>query len=350
MGSETMKFEGELARRVQAPHVVTVGSCTAAMLLSLHVLGIGRGDEVICPSLTWCSTANAILYRGAKVIFCDINPDNFCVMPEDICKRITRRTRAVIVVHFGGFAVDVLQLRSVLPKHIAIIEDAAHAFGARYPNGELVGSSGNLVCFSFYANKNLSTAEGGAVALFDRKKANKIQSLRQHGLPIDAWKRFTHPRAILFSAALKELGYKANYTDLQAALGRVQLRRFSSMQSHRSQIAALYGKFLKKNLPWVLPQASVTCDRHAKHLFPIRIRKNSRIKRDWVLRELRKKGIGATVHYAPLHKMPLYENSKTNNLPFTDEVGAEILTLPISASIQRREAAWVCKKLVEVLT
>ena len=350
MGPETITFEKELSAAVQAPHVVTVGSCTAALLISLHALGIGKGDEVICPSLTWCSTANAILYRGAKVIFCDINPDNFCVMPEDICKRITRRTRAVMVVHFGGFAVDVLKLRSVLPKHIAIIEDAAHAFGSRYPNGELVGSSGNLVCFSFYANKNLSTAEGGAVALFDRKKANKIQSLRQHGLPIDAWKRFTHPRAILFSAALKELGYKANYTDLQAALGRVQLRRFSSMQSHRSQIAALYGKFLNKNLPWVLPQAGVTCDRHAKHLFPIRIRKNSRIKRDWVLRELRKKGIGATVHYAPLHKMPLYENSKTNNLPFTDEVGAEILTLPISASIQRREAAWVCKKLAEVLT
>ena len=350
MGSETIKFEKELARRIHAPHVVAVGSCTAAMMLSLHVFGVGKGDEVICPSLTWCSTANVVLYQGARPVFCDIDPTTFCVTPGSILEKVTPRTKAVMVVHFGGFAVDVLRLRLVLPKHIAIIEDAAHAFGARYPNGELVGSSGNLVCFSFYANKNLSTAEGGAVALFDQKKADKIRSLRQHGLPIDAWKRFTHPKAILFSAALKELGYKANYTDLQAALGRVQLRRFSSMQSHRSKIAAVYGKFLKKNLPWVLPQASVTCDRHAKHLFPIRIRKNSRIKRNWVLRELRKKGIGATVHYAPLHKMPLYENSKTNNLPFTEEVGAEILTLPISASIQRREAIWVCKKLVEVLT
>ena len=349
MGPETITFEKELSAAVQAPHVVTVGSCTAALLISLHALGIGKGDEVICPSLTWCSTANSVLYRGAKVIFCDIDPTNFCMNLQAIRQKITYRTRAVMVVHFGGFAVDVHRLRSMLPKQIAIIEDAAHAFGACYPNGYPVGSSGNLVCFSFYANKNLSSAEGGAVALFDRKMADKIRSLRQHGLPIDAWKRYTHPKAILFSAAIKELGYKANYTDVQAALGRVQLQRFYKMQSHRSQIAVLYHDFLIKNLAGVLPQASVTCVRHAKHLFAVRIRKNGVIKRDGVLRELRKRGVGATVHYVPLHKMPLYKHPKQNKLPITDEVSDEILTLPISACIQREEAVWVCKKLVEVL-
>lgn len=349
MGPETVTFEKELSAAVKAPYVATVSSCTAAMFLSLHALGIGKGDEIICPSLTWCSTANAVLYRGAKAVFCDINPDNFCMASENIFKKITRRTRAVIVVHFGGFAVDVQKLRSELPPNIAIVEDAAHAFGARYPQGEPVGSSGNLVCFSFYANKNLSTAEGGAVALFGKKEADKIRSLRQHGLPIDAWKRFTHPKAILFSAALKELGYKANYTDLQAALGRVQLKRFPSMQSHRSQIATLYEQFIKTNLPEVLPQAGLSCDRHAKHLFPIRIKKNSRITRDRVLKELRKRGVGATIHYAPLHKMPLYKNPKKNKLPVTDEVSSEILTLPISPSIQKNEAIWVCKKLLEIL-
>lgn len=121
------------------------------------------------------------------------------------------------------------------------------------------------------------------------------------------------------------------------------------MQSHRSQIATLYEQFIKTNLPEVLPQTGLTCDRHAKHLFPIRIKKNSRITRDRVLKELRKRGVGATIHYAPLHKMPLYKNPKKNNLPVTDEVSSEILTLPISASIQKNKAIWVCKKLLEIL-
>ena len=127
MGSETIKSEKELARRIHAPHVVAVGSCTAAMVLSLHVLGVGKGDEVICPSLTWCSTANVVLYQGARPVFCDIDPTTFCVTPDLILEKATSRTRAVIAVRFGGFAVDVLKLRSVLTKHIAIIEDAARA-------------------------------------------------------------------------------------------------------------------------------------------------------------------------------------------------------------------------------
>ncbi|MFM9912014.1 MAG: DegT/DnrJ/EryC1/StrS family aminotransferase, partial [Methylophilaceae bacterium] len=191
MGPETIAFEKELEAFVEAPYVVTVNSCTSALFLSLLVSGVGPDDEVICPSLTWCSTANVALYLGARIVFCDVDIDTLCVTVDSILEKITPRTKAVMVVHMGGLAVDVAALRKKIPAHIEIIEDAAHAIGAKYPNGKPVGSSGNLTCFSFYANKNLSTGEGGAVALHDEGKAERLRSLRQHGLSSDAWKRFS---------------------------------------------------------------------------------------------------------------------------------------------------------------
>jgi dTDP-4-amino-4,6-dideoxygalactose transaminase len=213
MGSETIAFERELSDFLGAPHVVTVNSCTSALFLSLLAFGVGPGDEVICPSLTWCSTANAALYLGATPIFCDVDPESLCLSSETVLKKITEKTKAVVAVHFGGLAVDIETFRSALPEPIHIIEDAAHALGSCYKNGKPVGSSGNLTCFSFYANKNLSTGEGGAIALFDSPTAERLQSLRQHALPIDAWKRFTHPKSILLSNPLTELDYKISYTD-----------------------------------------------------------------------------------------------------------------------------------------
>src|SRR5262249_4640770 len=215
---ETIAFERELAAYVGAPYVVAVSSCTAALFLSLLVSGVGPGDEVICPSLTWCSTANAALYLGATPVFCDIDADTLCPTTEHILAKVTTKTKAVMVVHFGGLAVDVDRLRAALPSSVVIVEDAAHALRARFDNGRWVGASANLTCFSFYANKNLSTGEGGAIALADSALAERLQSLRQHGLPLDAWKRFTDPQNLLLSNPLDTLGYKMNYTDLQAAI------------------------------------------------------------------------------------------------------------------------------------
>ena len=159
MGPETLAFESELAAAIGAPHIVTTSSCTSAMLVSLKALGIGPGDEVVCPSLTWCSTANAAIYLGATPVLCDVDPQTLCVHPETVLSVLTPRTRALMVVHFGGLAADVEALRSALPPAVAIVEDAAHAFGSRYADGSAVGASGNPVCFSFYANKTLSTGK-----------------------------------------------------------------------------------------------------------------------------------------------------------------------------------------------
>ena len=347
MGPETIAFEQELSDVIGAPQVVAVSSCTAAMSLCLRALDIGPGDEVICPSLTWCSTANAALYQGARPVFCDIDAANFCVTPDSILAKVTARTRAVMVVHFGGFTVDVGRLRSMLPDHVSIVEDAAHAMGARYPDGRPVGSSGNLVCYSFYANKNVSTGEGGAVATFDAKKADHIRSLRQHALPINAWKRFTHAQTVLLSQQLTELGYKANYTDLQAALGRVQLRRLPEMSALRLKLAKRYLTKLAGLEAQIEPQAGLADLAHARHLFPIRITPASRLARDQVLLELRQRNIGATVHYALLHLMPLY--SSTTSLPDSEALGREILTLPISASMTIEDIDYVCGHLVALV-
>jgi perosamine synthetase len=351
MGAETLAFENELAQVLGAPYVVTVNSCTSALFLSLLVLGVKAGDEVICPSLTWCATANAALYLGARPVFCEIDPDTLNVTTDHVLARVTARTKAVVVVHFGGLAVDVAELRSRLPAGVAIVEDAAHALGARFSDGTRVGSSGNLTCFSFYANKNISTGEGGAVALFDGAMAERLQSLRQNALPINAWKRFTHSKTILLSAELTELGYKMNYTDLQAALGRVQLARQAEFEAARLEIAKHYAEGLAGLAVPLRAQKDCTHPYHARHLFTVQIPSSgSKMSRDEILPALRDRNIGATIHYAPLHTMRLYTGGgRPAALPVTEQVGRSIMTLPISASMSLEDADYVLDELRRVL-
>lgn len=348
LGPETLAFEAELAAACGAAHVVTVNSCTSALFLSLLVAGVGPGDEVVVPSLTWISTANAARHLGATPVFCDVDPGTLSVTPESVAACLTPRTKAVVVVHLGGHAVDVAAIRAVVPAPVAIVEDAAHAFGSRFAEGLPVGSSGNLTCFSFYANKNLSTAEGGAVALADPGVAERIRSLRQHALPTDAWKRYIDPR-VVGGQPIVEVGYKMNYTDLQAAIGRVQLRRQQEFAARRLSIARLYEAALAR-VPWPVPiQAGVTDAAHARHLFLVQVPPVAGAgTRDAVLAELRRRNIGASIHYAPVHRMPLYAGHRAR-VPVTDAVTPRLLTLPISASMSDDDARQVAAAFADVL-
>ena len=349
MGPETIAFEKELSEYIGAPEVVTVNSCTSALFLALLVEGIGPGDEVIVPSLTWCATANAALYLGAKPVFCDVDPQSMCVTPETITAKITPRTKAVIVVHYGGYAIDVEGLRALLPADIAIIEDAAHALGSVYSNGKRVGASGNTVCFSFYANKNLSTADGGAIALFDSDKAEHLRCLRMSGLESNAWSRFTKP-STAFVAGVAELGYKMNFTDLQAAIGRVQLQRLGGMAVARKTVAEHYRKTMTEaglDIPF---QSQAFDDRHARHLLvgffdP----KKTGIRRDELLLSLRDSNIGASIHYRPLHGQPLYCRDGLASLPVTERLAEQIMTLPISARMTRDDVDYVVHLLTKLI-
>jgi perosamine synthetase len=348
MGPETLAFENELALTLGVPQVVTVNSCTSALYLSLLLKGVGEGDEVICPSLTWCATANAAVYLGARPVFCDIDPETLCISTKSILEKVTERTRAVIVVHFGGFAADVEEIRAALPSRVAIVEDAAHAFGSRFPDGTAVGASGNLTCFSFYANKNLSTGEGGAIALFNAEEADHIRSLRQNGMPINAWSRYSKPKSVLYSN-LTELGYKMNFIDLQAAIGRVQLRRQPELQSRRADIARLYCDELESLEPQLGFQREVLHPRHARHLFTVTLPLDEMtISRDEFLLQLRALNIGASIHYAPLHMMPLYAPFEPSRLARTEELADAILTLPISSSMTLDDARAVTAGFQEV--
>ena len=349
MGPETIAFEKELAEYLGAPCVVTVNSCTSALFLSLLVQGVGPGDEVICPSLTWCSSANVALYLGAKPVFCDVDPDTLCLTPELVKAKLTPKTKAVMVVHLAGLAVEVEEIRAVLPRHVAIVEDAAHALGAKFKDGRPVGSSGNLTCFSFYANKNLSTGEGGAIALSDAKKAERLRSLRQHGMPVDAWRRFSHPKSIIMSE-LTVLGYKMNYTDLQACIGRVQLKRQPEFHAVRLAIATHYYEHLKSVTPAVKFTSNILHNYHARHLFMIQLPLDKmRMTRDELLLELRARNIGASIHYAPLHSMPLYSGESRTKLANTENLCDRIMTLPISASMSQEDTDYVIGHLKELM-
>jgi dTDP-4-amino-4,6-dideoxygalactose transaminase len=348
MGPETAAFEQDLADALQAAHVVTVNSCTSALFLSLIAAGIGSGDEVIVPSLTWISTANAVRYAGATPVFCDIDAGALVVTPASIRASLTPRTKAVIVVHLGGLAVDVDAIRRALPAHIAIIEDAAHAFGSQFAQGRPVGSSGNLTCFSFYANKNLATGEGGAIATEDPAIADRLRSLRQHALPQDAWKRYINARS-LGSLAVDELGYKANYTDLQAAIGRVQLRRQPEFFARRLAIARIYSAGLSGFRYPIAAQTRVTDPAHARHLFLVQLPVEELGQtRNEILAALRQLNIGVSLHYQPIHTMPLYGGGR-QRLPVTERVAERILTLPISASMSIDDAREVLAALDQVL-
>jgi dTDP-4-amino-4,6-dideoxygalactose transaminase len=337
MGPETVAFEHELESYCNAKNVVTVNSCTSALHLSLLVHGIKPGDEVICPSFTWCSTANAAEYLGAKVIFCDINPDTYCIDSNTVMEKVSEKTKAVIPVHMAGLTAEIDKIRAELPESCTIIEDAAHALGACYNSGKPVGSSGNLTCFSFYANKNLSTAEGGAIALSDPKIAERLRSLRLHGLSSDAWDRFTTLKK--FTPEMLELGYKMNYTDLQAAIGRVQLARQGEFQKRRLEIAEYYISRLKKNNLAIHTQKDILHPHHSRHLFLVEIPlENIDKARDEIISGMRKENIGASIHYKPVHQMPYYAKKVHQSLPVTERIAERIMTLPISAHMTVNDA------------
>jgi perosamine synthetase len=351
MGQVSIDFEKKIENYLDANHCLLVSSCTDALFLSLKSLNIGPGDEVIVPSFTWCSTVNSIIYTGATPVFCDVELDTFNVDFSDVLKKITNKTKAVLVVHFGGLAVEVKKLKTLLPGNISIVEDAAHAFGSKYQDGSYVGSSGNLTCFSFYANKNLSTGDGGAITFQNDDKKEVIEKLRMNGLSKDAWSRFISRENPLVNP-IESLGYKMNYTDLQASIGIVQLSRINKLVRKRNRVFQRYLiEFAKINIGPIF-QSRIESNEHSKHLLTVLLeRVDSLEKRNRLVFIMRKKGIGISVHYQPLHSQPFYQqfirNEKLNN---TDYIGDRIITLPISSSMKLKNVNKIIKTLNEVLS
>jgi dTDP-4-amino-4,6-dideoxygalactose transaminase len=350
-GPKTARFEAEFARYVGASFAVAVNSCTAALHLALVVSGITEGDEVITTPLTFAATANVIIHQKARPVFADIDPGTLNIDPQAVERAITPRTKAIIPVHFGGLSCAMNELSAIAKQHdLKIIEDAAHAVGTRY-QGRMIGGLGNLTCFSFYANKNLTTAEGGMVVSENKSEAERLAIYRLHGLSRDAWKRYQSHRLVLSDAVYP--GYKYNMTDLQASLGLHQLQKQEKFLTIRERYAQMYDTAFA-DLPGVRRQPRPTdgVNRHALHLYVLILDPNQyRVDRDQIVAALLAENIGAAIHYRALHTHPYYRDQfgfEADDFPQAAAVGSNIFTLPLTPGMTEENVREVIEAVHKV--
>jgi dTDP-4-amino-4,6-dideoxygalactose transaminase len=335
-GPKVKRFEQDFAEAVGSRHAIAVNSCTAALHLSLAACGIGPGDEVVVPTMTFCATANVVVHLGARPVLADVDANGLmCV--GSLQRVITSRTRAIVPVHFAGQACDLDAILSLAAHHnVPVIEDAAHAAGAAY-KGKPIGNHGRATAFSFYATKNMTTGEGGMVTTDDDELAALIRRLALHGMSRDAWKRYTEEGSWYYEVL--EPGYKDNMTDVQAALGIHQLRRLESFITHRRAIAAQYdhafAQYDEMELPVELPDR-----KHVYHVYPIRLRPESGISRAAFISQMKQANIGTSVHFIPLHRHPYYRDSLgccLEHFPMAEQLYAGYVSLPLYPAMTRED-------------
>jgi len=342
-------FEERLAAYLGARHVVAVGSCTAGLHLALVAAGVQPGDEVITTPFTFVATVNAIAHAGATPVLVDIDRETLNLAPERVAEAITPRTTAVLPVHFGGRPLDVVAYERLADEHgVWIVEDAAHAVGA-VAAGARIGGRGHprvLSVFSFYPNKNVASAEGGALALADGELAERLRRLRLHGLDVDAWKRYRTER--YRPSLATEAGFKYNWTDVQAAIALGQLQKLEGFLATREYLAEVYDGLLS-DVPSVrvLDRGVSGLDyRHALHLYQVAVELPPPA-RDRVVARLLDQRIGAAVHYIGLNHHPAYRTDE--RFPASDWASDALLTLPLHPQLDDADLGRVAEALAEVL-
>lgn len=337
-GPRTERFENAVARAVHAKHAVACSSCTDALHIALTALDVGPGDEVILPVLTFTATAHAVLYRGARPVFADIAPETMNVSVRDIERRITRRTKVILPVHYGGNPCDMDSIRRLARKCGAhVVEDAAHAIGARY-RGRPIGSLSDMTCFSFYATKNITTAEGGMITTNNKIWAERAKRLTMYGIS-DArriWGERFKPKGT-WDYDVTELGYKANMPDVLAAIGIHQLRRLGQFTKTRRRYAHIYMERLS-GIPGIAFQKTEPKSFHCRHLFPVILPPS--VDRNELIVRLKSAGIGASVLWRPLHLHTFFRQrlkTKKGDYPNAEKVFQHLINLPISPAISERQ-------------
>lgn len=323
-GAKTREFETAFASAVGARHAVAVNSCTAALHLALAVHDIGPGDEVIVPTMTFAATAEVVTYLGAKLVLVDIDPQTMCIDTAALAAAITPMTKAVMPVHYGGQAADMNTVLELAKAHnIIVIEDAAHAFPSSY-RGTPVGSLGDMTCFSFYANKTITTGEGGMLVTDDEDLASRARQLSLHGLDRTAWNRW-ETRAS-WDYDIVEPGFKYNMTDVAAAMGIVQLARAVEFAETRRSLALAYLEEFAGSP--IEPIRVEHPEDSAWHLFAVQL--PNRSARDSAVEALRSNNIGSSVHYRPLHLHSYYRGSfQADAFPVATAAFDRLLSLPL---------------------
>ncbi|WP_457330931.1 DegT/DnrJ/EryC1/StrS family aminotransferase [Rhizobacter sp. P5_C2] len=332
-GPKTKRFEEDFTAFLGDPglHSMAVNSATAGLHLALEALGIGPGDEVITTTHTFTATAEVVRYLGADVVLVDIDPRTLCIDVAVVEAAITPRTKAILPVHYAGLAADMQSLLALAKRHgLKVVEDAAHALPTTV-GGRLVGTlDSDVTVFSFYANKTITTGEGGMVVTRDAELAKRIKVMRLHGMSRDAFDRFT-AKVPSWYYEIVAPGFKYNLTDIASALGIHQLKRARAFQQRRTELAALYDEALA-GLPVVLPPKPPAGEQHAWHLYVLRLADGAKVSRDVLIERLFAAGIGCSVHYIPLHLQPYWRERydlKPAQFPQSQLAYERMLSLPL---------------------
>ncbi|MDZ7262138.1 MAG: DegT/DnrJ/EryC1/StrS family aminotransferase [candidate division KSB1 bacterium] len=347
MGNVTEEFEKQFANYLEVKYAFAVASGTAALHIAHQVLGLTKGDEVICPSLTFVATANSILYTGATPILADItSPGDLNMSPESVLEQITSRTKAITVVQCGGYPCNMDRIMEIAKRyHLYVIEDAAHAPGAEY-TGKKIGTIGDIGCFSFFSNKNMTTGEGGMIVTNNGQLAEKIKRMRSHGMTTLTWDRH---KGHAFTYDVVDLGYNYRIDEIRSAIGLIQLNKLNENNERRKTIVQLYRKYLESMSDISLPFTEYR-GKPSFHIFPSLLKEG--ISRKDFIRELNKKGVQASVHYPPIHQFTYYKkkyNYTEGMLPKTEIVGKRELTLPLYPTMSDADVSYVSNAVQETI-
>ena len=348
-GPKTKEFEKKFAEKFGAPAALAVNSCTAALHTALVGLGIGPGDEVITTPMTFCSTVNVIEQVGARPVLVDVEPDTLNIDPDKIEDAVTPKTKAIMPVHYSGHPVDLDAIYDIAERHnLFVVEVAAHAVSAKY-KGRYIGTGGTIAAFSFYATKNMTTAEGGMLT-GTPDFVEKCRIISLHGMSRDAWNRYSKEGSWYYEVLLP--GFKYNMTDIQASLGLVQLEKLESFQLRRAEIVAKYNQEFKNYDALEIPVAKAEVE-HAWHLYVLKLNLEAlRINRNQFIEELKVRNIGTSVHFIPIHLHPYYRDKygyKPEDFPVAFNNYQRILSLPLHAGLSDNDVQDVIAAVVEIV-
>ena len=349
-GSKTKQFEAEFAQRVGARHAVALNSCTAALHLALEAVGVTEGDEVIVPTMTFAATAEVVHYFKARPVLVDCQGDTLNIAVDQIEKAISSKTKAIIPVHYAGQPCEMDRILDIARvHHLKVIEDAAHALPARY-RGRMVGTLGDITCFSFYSTKTITTGEGGMATTENVDWAERMRILSLHGISRDAVNRYTPEGTWYYEICYP--GYKYNLTDIAAALGIPQLHKCDRFGAIRQRYATLYNEGFKEIPEITVPYVAEDVE-HAWHLYVIQLNlERLRIGRNEMIDLLKKQGIGTSVHFIPLHLHPYYRDNYRylpEDFPVASSVFQRIISLPIYPKMTEADVQHVIEVVARLI-
>jgi dTDP-4-amino-4,6-dideoxygalactose transaminase len=350
-GPVCQRLEREFAAYVGCKHALAVNSATSALQLALDAIALQPGEEVLVPTYTFTASGEVVTYFGARPVLCDSVPGGFNIDPEDVRRKITDRTRAIMPVHIAGEACKLEPLHRIAKEHgLHVIEDAAHALPASY-RGRRIGTTSELTAFSFYATKTITTGEGGMLTTDDDAYAERASIMRLHGISGDAWKRYAKEGSWYYEVV--DAGYKLNFPDLLAALGVAQLAKCDRLWRRRLEIANAYKERLGGIEELEMPSGCDDFNQHSWHLFILRIRSELlEIDRNEFIRELKQLGVGTSVHFIPLHLHPFYRKRygyRTGDFPNAENAYSRCISLPIFPELTDSEVDRVIEAVEKIV-